>query len=203
MRNMPFSDDDRCCSRHKVMPDPVPVTNTVPAPNTVHVIAASGRSGLALCRSLLASGIRLIPVVRNTAKWDASGLPGAPRLADLHAPEALRAALADATHIVSCAHARHTAAIIAAAPEAAQLVLLGSTRKFTRWPDAHGNGVLAGEAALLGIRTLRRHAAPDDDLRCPGRGQRSATGQPAAAAAGYAVCRAAGGSLCNRSTNPT
>ena len=29
-------------------------------------------------------------------------------------------------------------------------MLLGSTRKFTRWPDAHGNGVLAGEAALLG-----------------------------------------------------
>jgi uncharacterized protein YbjT (DUF2867 family) len=30
------------------------------------------------------------------------------------------------------------------------LVLLGSTRKFTRWPDAHGDGVLAGETALLG-----------------------------------------------------
>ena len=29
------------------------------------------------------------------------------------------------------------------------MVLLGSTRKFTRWPDAHGNGVLMGEAALL------------------------------------------------------
>jgi nucleoside-diphosphate-sugar epimerase len=29
------------------------------------------------------------------------------------------------------------------------LVLLGSTRKFTRWPDAHGDGVLAGEAAFL------------------------------------------------------
>ena len=34
-------------------------------------------------------------------------------------------------------------------PPSALLVLLGSTRKFTRWPDAHGNGVLAGEAALL------------------------------------------------------
>jgi nucleoside-diphosphate-sugar epimerase len=38
---------------------------------------------------------------------------------------------------------------MAAAPEGARLVLLGSTRKFTRWPDAHGNGVLAGEAAFL------------------------------------------------------
>src|SRR6202012_1924087 len=50
---------------------------------------------------------------------------------------------------VSCAHARHTPAILAAAPPDAQLILLGSTRKFTRWPDSHGDGVLAGEAALM------------------------------------------------------
>ena len=34
-------------------------------------------------------------------------------------------------------------------PPAARFVFLGSTRKFTRFPDAHGNGVLAGEAAFL------------------------------------------------------
>jgi nucleoside-diphosphate-sugar epimerase len=115
----------------------------------VHVIGASGRSGLALCRSLLEAGIAVVPVVRNPAKWDAAGLAGTPLHADLRAPDALRAALAEATRIVSCAHARHAGAIIAAAPAEAVLVLLGSTRKFTRWPDAHGNGVLAGEAALL------------------------------------------------------
>ena len=126
----------------------------------VHVIGASGRSGLALCQSLLSDGIQVAPVIRDPAKWQALGLPTArrlpdprlpdPRLADLRGPpDALRAALADASRIVSCAHARHTPAIIAAAPAAARLVLLGSTRKFTRWPDAHGNGVLAGEAALL------------------------------------------------------
>ena len=115
----------------------------------VHVIGASGRSGLALCRSLLADGIAVVPVVRNPAKWDAAGLAGTAQQADLRAPDALRAALAGATRIVSCAHARHAGAIIAAAPAEAVLVLLGSTRKFTRWPDAHGNGVLAGEAALL------------------------------------------------------
>jgi uncharacterized protein YbjT (DUF2867 family) len=116
----------------------------------VHVIGATGRSGMALCRSLLADSIPVVPVVRNPAKWEAAGLPGAARRADLGDQEALRDALAGATRVVSCAHARHAAAIIAAAPEAAVLVLLGSTRKFTRWPDAHGNGVLAGEAALLG-----------------------------------------------------
>jgi uncharacterized protein YbjT (DUF2867 family) len=103
-----------------------------------------------LCRTLLADGILVVPVVRNPAKWVRTGLAGEPRPADLRAPDALRAALAGAKRIVSCAHARHAAAIIAAAPVEAVLVLLGSTRKFTRWPDAHGNGVLAGEAALLG-----------------------------------------------------
>jgi len=51
--------------------------------------------------------------------------------------------------VVSCAHARHVPAILAAAPLAASFVFLGSTRKFTRWPDAHGRGVLAGETAFL------------------------------------------------------
>jgi nucleoside-diphosphate-sugar epimerase len=117
-------------------------------PDPVHVIGASGRTGLALCRSLLADGVAVVPVVRNAAKWDANGLAVTARLADLRAVDALRAALAGASRIVSCAHARHTPAIIAAAPPDATLVLLGSTRKFTRWPDAHGNGVLAGEAAF-------------------------------------------------------
>jgi nucleoside-diphosphate-sugar epimerase len=118
----------------------------------VHVIGASGRSGLALSASLMADGITVVPVVRNPAKWTAAG-SDAPRRADLEQPGAtdasLRSALADATRIVSCAHARHTPAILASAPASATLVLLGSTRKFTRWPDSHGNGVLAGEAALF------------------------------------------------------
>ncbi len=112
----------------------------------VHVIGASGRSGTALAGAL---GSRIVPVVRDAAKWAALGFGVPPRLADLTDPNALADALRDATHIVSCAHARHAARIIAAAPSNACLVLLGSTRKFTRWPDDHGNGVLAGEAAFL------------------------------------------------------
>lgn len=117
--------------------------------DAVHIIGASGRSGLALARSLQADGIAVVPVVRNPEKWRASGLAGDPRQADLRAAEALRPALAGARRIVSCAHARHAPAIVEAAPPGAVLVLLGSTRKFTQWPDAHGNGVLAGEAALM------------------------------------------------------
>ena len=118
-------------------------------PPPVHVIGASGRSGAALCRALTLRGQDVVPVVRCTARWQATGLPGTPRLADIDDDRALTAALADATRIVCTAHARHAARVIAQAPASATLVLLGSTRKFTRWPDAHGNGVLAGEAAFL------------------------------------------------------
>lgn len=118
----------------------------------VHIIGASGRSGVALCRSLLADGIPVVAVVRNPGKWKSWGLAGEVRQADLRAPDELAAALKGASQIVSCAHARHTPAVIASAPAAAVLVLLGSTRKFTRWPDAHGNGVLAGERAFLNSR---------------------------------------------------
>ncbi|RVT95511.1 NADH-ubiquinone oxidoreductase [Rhodovarius crocodyli] len=113
----------------------------------VHVIGASGRSGAALCRVL---GGRAVPVVRDAAKWAALGIPAHPaRVADLTSPETLRAALADATLVVNCAHARHAGDILAAGPVAARYVFLGSTRRFSRWADAHGDGVKAGEAALL------------------------------------------------------
>jgi nucleoside-diphosphate-sugar epimerase len=112
----------------------------------MHIIGASGRSGAALCAAL---GDAAIPIVRSTQRWAATGRPGTPRVADLTDAAALRAALFDATSIVSCAHARHAAAILAASPAGARHVFLGSTRKFTQWPDAHGAGVLAGEAAFL------------------------------------------------------
>lgn len=116
-------------------------------PTPVHVIAATGRSGSALCAALRQAGIPIVPVIRDAAKWTDPAAP--PRVADLTDPAALRAALADAGRIASCAHARHIPAILAAAPASARFVFLGSTRKFTQWPDAHGNGVLAGEAAFL------------------------------------------------------
>lgn len=114
---------------------------------TPHIIGASGRSGAALCRSLQADSLPYIPIVRSPARWAATGLPGVPVTADL-TNATLAPALADARLVVSCAHARHIPAILAAAPYAERLVFLGSTRRFTRWPDAHGRGVQAGEAAL-------------------------------------------------------
>jgi nucleoside-diphosphate-sugar epimerase len=115
----------------------------------IALIGASGRSGQALARALTARGEAFLPVVRDAAKWSALGLAQAPRVADLRDAPALAAALAGATRIVSCAHARHAPALLAAAPRDAALVLMGSTRRFSRWPDDHGDGVRAGEAAFL------------------------------------------------------
>ncbi len=126
----------------------------IPQDGAVHVIGAGGRSGGALVRALLAAGVAVQPVVRDAGRWQQAAPPphpllAPPRMADLRDAEGLGGALRDATHIVSTAHARTTALLLAAAPASARLVLLGSTRRFSRWPDAHGEGVRAGEAALL------------------------------------------------------
>ncbi|WP_135466935.1 SDR family oxidoreductase [Crenalkalicoccus roseus] len=115
----------------------------------IAVIGASGRSGAALCRALAAAGRAFAPVARDAQKWRALGLPGTPRLARLEDAASLREALAGADRVVSCAHARWAPAVLAAAPQGARLVLMGSTRRFSRWPDTHGDGVRAGEAAFL------------------------------------------------------
>jgi nucleoside-diphosphate-sugar epimerase len=115
----------------------------------IALIGASGRSGQALARALADRGEAFLPVVRSVAKWSALGLPCAPRVADLSDARALREALSGATRVISCAHARHAPAILAAAPLDARFVLMGSTRRFSHWPDDHGDGVRAGEAAFL------------------------------------------------------
>jgi nucleoside-diphosphate-sugar epimerase len=115
----------------------------------IHVVGASGRSGAVLCRALLRAGLTPVPVVRDGGKWQRLGMPGAARIADLRDPAAMAAALGDARRVVSCAHARHAGAILRAAPAARRFVFLGSTRRYTRWPDEHGTGVLAGEAEFL------------------------------------------------------
>jgi uncharacterized protein YbjT (DUF2867 family) len=117
---------------------------------SVHVIGASGRAGAALCRALLARGVAFVPVVRDPAKWQALALPGTPRAANVGDRPSLAACLGDAQRIVSFAHASHSANILAAAPAGCRFVLIGSTRRFTRFPDMHGSGVIAGETIFLG-----------------------------------------------------
>lgn len=117
--------------------------------DAVFIIGASGRTGAAICRRLAAAGRPYVPIVRDAARWRAHGLPGERRVADLTDTRSLAYTLEDATAIISCAHARHTAAILEATAESTRYVLFGSTRRFSRFPDGHGLGVLAGEKALL------------------------------------------------------
>ncbi|MBY0334274.1 MAG: NADH-ubiquinone oxidoreductase [Acetobacteraceae bacterium] len=70
-------------------------------------------------------------------------------MADLRDHGAVAAALAGAARVVSCVHARWAPAVLAALPPGADIVLMGSTRRYSRWPDASGDGVRAGEAAFL------------------------------------------------------
>lgn len=112
----------------------------------IAIIGASGRSGATLCRALRQP---FRAVVRDAAKWRALGIAAPHAVADLREETGLRTALAGATTIISCAHARHIPAILAAAPPEARFVFMGSTRRHSRWPDAHGDGVRAGEAAFL------------------------------------------------------
>jgi uncharacterized protein YbjT (DUF2867 family) len=126
------------------------LTKSDASQDPVHVVGATGRSGVALCRALVAAGIPVVPLVRRLAKWDATDLPGTARVIELSDHFSLSLALKDAVRVVSCAHARHSKALIEACPADALMVLLGSTRRYTRWPDAHGVGVLDGERVFLG-----------------------------------------------------
>lgn len=119
------------------------------ADETVFVIGATGRTGAALCRRLTEAGQRYVPVVRDAIKWRALALPGERRVIDLSDPRWIGDSLAEARVVISCAHARYTASLLAATPEHAVYVLLGSFRRFAQEPDGDGLGVQAGEAAFL------------------------------------------------------
>ncbi|QNT79008.1 SDR family oxidoreductase [Entomobacter blattae] len=122
------------------------------ARDLVHIIGATGRSGLALCKALTQLNSPIQPVIRNQNHWKTQDFPTAQKalIADLDGPPSLLAqALEGARSIVSTAHARHIPQILAAGPKDATYIFLGSTRKYTHWPDAHGKGVIAGEKAFL------------------------------------------------------
>lgn len=123
------------------------VTNTR---DPVHVIGATGRSGQAVCWALMAADIPFVPLVRSLQRWAETGLPGKARVIDLTDHYSLRSALHDSVRLVSCAHARHTQALVDATVPDVLMVLMGSTRRHTRWPDYHGMGVMEGERVFLG-----------------------------------------------------
>lgn len=116
----------------------------------VTVLAATGQLGQALLRRLQAEpDVTVVAVGRDQAKLGALASVEK-RVADLDDPAALRPALADAEIVVSCTNARFVPAILAALPSngVQRLVMMGSTRRFSKVPDATATAVREAEAAL-------------------------------------------------------
>jgi nucleoside-diphosphate-sugar epimerase len=86
-------------------------------------------------------------VGRSAEKVAALPVPG--RVADCYDAPALREALADARMVVSCAYASTTPEVIAALPKHVErVVLTGSTRRFTRFPDSIARSLMTAETML-------------------------------------------------------
>lgn len=120
----------------------------------IAVIGATGNVGRALVTALLAQGIEVVAIARNVSRLQQLGDGVHPYAVDLESDASvLRKILGDAVCVINVAHARYTRRIIAALHRGeVRLITLGSTRKFTRFPDqkaaemqdaeaTHGQGV--------------------------------------------------------------
>ncbi len=116
----------------------------------VHVLGANGRIGQAVCRGLMAVGVKVIPVVRHEERYKATGLPMKPRMAEMLDHYSLSLALRDAVRVIACTPPRLTLPIIAATQSDVLLVLLGNARRYLHHADQEGLGAMEGERALLG-----------------------------------------------------
>jgi uncharacterized protein YbjT (DUF2867 family) len=115
----------------------------------VTVLAATGRLGQVLVRRLTGMGVAVIAIGRDAGKL--ATLEGVEtRIADFGDSAALTAALTDARLVVSCANAEFAPALLAALPDQGveRLVLMGSTRRFSKIPDRTAESVRRAEAAL-------------------------------------------------------
>lgn len=115
----------------------------------IAVIGATGNVGVALVAALVAQGAEVTAIARNMARLQQLGAGVHPCSIDLESDvQLLHAALNGAGCVINVAHARYTRKIIAAlAHHGVRLVTLGSTRKFTRFPDQKSAEMQDAEAA--------------------------------------------------------
>lgn len=115
---------------------------------TVTLIGATGKLGRIVGRRLLARGVTVIPVVRTPERLDPELRPHARRF-DAERPETIAPALQDTRLLVSCLHGRYGVDLLRALPAGVErIVLLGSTRIYTRFPDPNVALLQATQAAL-------------------------------------------------------
>lgn len=111
----------------------------------IAVLGASGKIGRALVDELRTDGYNAIGIGRH-----ANRLSPPFRIGDFSNPQSLRSALTDATHVVSCAHARAVGVILPNIPDGVdRVVLMGSTRRFTQYTDIAAQEVAVAEAEFV------------------------------------------------------
>lgn len=125
----------------------------------IFIVGATGKVGRSVVARLASNGASIVAIGRTKATL--IELPAAEyRIGDLDDTALMARALAGGRIVVSCAHARFVPALLAALPKNLErLVALGSTRKFTRFPDAASEAVRAGETALTasGVPSVMLH----------------------------------------------
>ncbi len=119
------------------------------AGDLITVLGATGKVGRVLTQRLLAERRNLAVVGRDPKVLQSLGCDRF-HIADFGDSGAMQAALSGAQVVVSCAHARFVPAVLDAIPDKkSRFVLMGSTRRFTRFPDRAADEVRAGEAAFV------------------------------------------------------
>lgn len=114
----------------------------------VTIVGATSKLGQNLMRRLAGRGRKVIPLARRLDALPSELRAGA-RHFDLQQPGSLQKALQDAEYVVSCVQAHYGGSVIAALPPAAKrVVLMGSTRIFSRYPSEQIEMQKAAVAAL-------------------------------------------------------
>lgn len=111
------------------------------------LIGATSRIGRSLLARLGERGTEVVALGRSPQRLATLGAP--PRAVDFADPAALARALADADAVVSCAPLTIAPQILAALPQrASRVIFTGSTRRFSRYPDAFAEALQNAEAAF-------------------------------------------------------
>jgi uncharacterized protein YbjT (DUF2867 family) len=116
----------------------------------VTLVGATSKLGQNLMRRLAGRGRKVIPLARRLDALTPEQQVGA-RHFDLEQPGSLQTALQGAEYVVSCVHAHDGAAVVAALPATVKrVVLLGSTRIFSRYSNRNIEKQHDAVAALAG-----------------------------------------------------
>jgi uncharacterized protein YbjT (DUF2867 family) len=131
----------------------------MPEIQEVTVLAATGNVGRRLVRHLVAAGVAVRAIGRDRARLAAAcqglqtggvrAIDVEQRIADIYDPVALAQALAGSKVVVSCTDPMSVETIVSALPASvSRFVMLGSTRKFTEFPDPLAEQVVRAEHLL-------------------------------------------------------